>query len=373
MRIVSRGFAHSLFVLVLTGIAALSAQAQNREAHVISAQAGGVNYVSGDCRVQRAGETEWRTLSAKDNLGVGDVLRTGAGGQVEVLLNPGTYFRLGEHSEFTLKDDALDNLQLKLAKGSAVVEATGFDELQVTIEIETPQTQVSIIRSGIYRLNVTEANVTEVSVEKGRALVGRLREMTVKGGKSARVGGAGVELAKLDKKNRDAFDLWSRERGKLLAQANDKLSARNMNAFLSSDRFNDWWGTQMGDGIASRRLVGIWCFNPRMGMYTFVPLYYGWGSPYGHGYGNTLLLRDTARFCPNCQPQQQTIFNNGSSIAAGQGGGGLGAGAGSSGGGGVSSPSAPVRQVEMSMPRSVSDGPRAVERPNARLPGRDQD
>ena len=374
MRIVSRSFAHSLFAVVLVGVAAVvSAQAQNREQHVISARAGGVNFVAGDCRVQRAGETDWRTLTAKDDLGVGDILKTGAGGQVEVLLNPGTYLRLAENSEFALMNDALDSLRLKLAKGSAVVEATGFSELQVTMTIETPQTEVSIIRSGIYRLNVSPSNVTEVSVEKGRATVGRGETTTlVKGGKSARVDGAGVEVAKLDKKNRDALDLWSKERGKLLAQANNKLPSRNINSLLASDWFNDYWGTQRNAYSGNARFAGFWFYNPRMGMFTFVPLYYGWGSPYGGGYNNSLIFRDL-RFCPYCQQPP----NNGSTINLGQGtgvGSGAGGGTGSGGGAGAPNNPAPVRQVDMPV-REISrpsfEQPRPIERPAPRQP-RDQ-
>src|SRR4051812_23979175 len=67
------------------------AQAQNREEHFISARAGGVNLASGDVKVRRAGADDWQTLSVKDDLKNGDVVRVGASGRVEVLLNPGSY------------------------------------------------------------------------------------------------------------------------------------------------------------------------------------------------------------------------------------------------------------------------------------------
>src|SRR5256714_11043214 len=60
------------------------AHAQNREEHFISARAGGVNFVAGDVRARREGESDWQRLSVKDELKGGDAVRTGADGRVEV-------------------------------------------------------------------------------------------------------------------------------------------------------------------------------------------------------------------------------------------------------------------------------------------------
>lgn len=267
----------SLFVLC----AAVSAAGQNREAHVISASAGGVNFVSGESAVRRAGETGWQALGDKDSLAAGDTLRTGAGGRVELLLNPGSYLRLGENSELALADASLDNLRLKLLKGSAVVEATGFDDLRVSIAFETPQSAVSIIKSGIYRFNVLPSNVTEVAVHKGRALVGGGNPTKLRGDKVARVEGGNIEVAKFDKKNSsDDLDLWSRERGKMLAQANQKLSRQNVNALIASQRF-PYFSAEF-----SRPFYGFWAYNSVSRCYTFLPFYDYWASPYGSWYSS---------------------------------------------------------------------------------------
>ena len=85
-------------------------------------------------------------------------------------------------------------------------------------------------------------------------------------------------VAKLDK-DKDAFDAWSKQRAELLAQANARLMNRSFNGYLSS--FSGWdswfWGP---------RRVGLWTYSPRAGCYTFLPFYFGWSSPYGHGYGS---------------------------------------------------------------------------------------
>ena len=279
------------FIVALCYSAAVNVQGQTmRDVRVISARAGGVNFVSGEARVKFLGQEGWQTLTTKDALASGDTVATGADGQLEVLLNPGSYFRLGENSEFTLADDSLAKLRLSLAKGSGLIEATGFNELRVSIVVDTPQTRVEIVRSGVYRINVQPPNSTGVAVQKGRALVGKGQPLTLKGGRTARISGVGVEVAKLDKDEKDALDLWSRERAKLLAKANGKLSSRNVNTVLASlNMNNNYWS-----GSSS----GIWYFDPRLGCYLFIPGGFGWSSPYGFSYNHNFF--GPGRICNSC-------------------------------------------------------------------------
>src|SRR5438270_7955394 len=116
---------------MIIALLALTADAQNRERVGISAKAGGVNAVSGKVSVKR-GATE-QLLTSQNDLDSGDVVTTGSESQVEVLLNPGTYLRLSEKSEFVLVDNSLDNLRVKINKGSAIIEATGPDNLELHI------------------------------------------------------------------------------------------------------------------------------------------------------------------------------------------------------------------------------------------------
>src|SRR2546423_15217683 len=103
-----RSFIALSFVSVF---AVATTHAQSREDHFISAHAGGVNFVSGDVRARRGGESDWQRLSVKDDLKGGDAVRTGADGRVEVLLNPGSDFRAGADTEFDLVDASLCNLR----------------------------------------------------------------------------------------------------------------------------------------------------------------------------------------------------------------------------------------------------------------------
>lgn len=264
----------SIFLAVGLVACAVAAQAQSRDERLVSARAGGVNFVSGEVRFKRAGHETWQQLATTDDLRGGDTVRTGADGRAEILLNPGSYLRLGANSEFELNDTALDSLHLRLTRGSALCEASIYDEGSFVIALDTPQTQISIVRSGIYRVNALE-NTTELFVRKGRALVGRER-LSVKEGTGATVGTSGaVAVAKFNQHEKDTLDVWGKQRAEELAQANRRLQVRALNTALASMSWNNFgWGSA----------PGLWLWNARSSCYTYLP-FFGWTSPYGYFYG----------------------------------------------------------------------------------------
>lgn len=272
-----------MFVVLFALFAVSSTRAQNRERYVVSAKAGGVNLVTGDVMVKTKGSADWRPLMSNEDLVAGDTVRAGSYGRAEVLLNPGSYLRIGENSEFELTDSSLDSLQIKVTQGSVVIEVTGGDDAKTLIDVETPQSRMMIDRRGLYRVNVTTVNTTELLVRKGRAIVtsGSGLATIVKDGKSAVVNGGQVAVAKFDKRNEDAFDLWSKDRAAVLVAANSQLSQRNIaSSYSSFGRGAGPWGY----GGYGYRYGGLWVFNPFVGYHTFFPFYSGWRSPYGHHY-----------------------------------------------------------------------------------------
>ncbi|MBK8148183.1 MAG: FecR domain-containing protein [Acidobacteria bacterium] len=89
--------------------------------YVISAKAGGVSYVEGKVSVVRK-EGKSGLLIKDDQIEVGDRVSTGPDSKAEILLNPGSYLRLGANTSFEFLTTSLDDLKLKLHGGSAVVE-----------------------------------------------------------------------------------------------------------------------------------------------------------------------------------------------------------------------------------------------------------
>ena len=128
--------------------------AQNREKFVISAKAGGINAITGQASVHARGENDWQQLNITDDLNAGDRVRTASDGRVEILLNPGSYLRVGGDSEIELSDNTLANLEVRLLRGTAIVEATGADEMhrvEWAVRQERRQRHEAVAHSGHLR------------------------------------------------------------------------------------------------------------------------------------------------------------------------------------------------------------------------------
>jgi len=345
----------ALFTLSVTVILCCSSVifAQNREKFVISAKAGGINAITGQADVHAKGESEWQQLSITDDLDAGDRVRTANDGRVEILLNPGSYLRVGGDSEVELSNNTLDNLELRLLRGTAIVEATGADGLELNINISTPHAKLAIVRQGLYRLNVVPNDATELIVRKGRVILSDDSHTKVKGGNKVVFSATNITVAKLtkeEKKVQEPVDNWSKERAETLAQANRKINDRMLTSAFSS--FRDW------DPFS--RASGLWFYNRDARCYTFLPFYYGWGSPYGSSYSTSVYspyFGSYPAYGRHNWPQSGN--GNGSTGSTGSYGNGGNGGSTSSGGsssGGYTRPSRPVDAPVHRMPNPDSGG-----------------
>lgn len=252
---------------------------EQEQLYVVSAKAGGVNHATGAVHVTRGATGQRQIIARGDELSDSDRVSVGETGKIEILLNPGSFLRLAENTDLELTDTSLESLKLKLTAGSALFEATaiGGDD-GADISINTPQAKIELQRSGIYRINV-DINATEIYVWKGEARVGN---EIVKSNRKTVVGKNGVMagIVKFDKDEaRDALDLWSKDRAKDLAKANNRLKNRELARALRSSSLFGFGARPFG--------AGYWVLNRLTGGYCFVPYGFGyWGSPYGYGYGN---------------------------------------------------------------------------------------
>ncbi len=275
-----RFFAISIFL----GIGCLGVNAQNDtltaaagDRYVISAKAGGVNVVEGAVGVVRAGGRSGVLLKG-DNLEIGDRVSTGSDGKAEILLNPGSYLRLGGNSAFECKTTALDDLRLTIDRGSAILEVFAAEEF--TVAVGTPSTKYLLVDTGVYRIDITNAGESRLEVWKGSAKAGNSLD-TVKAGRSASAGRTGdVSIAKFDRGEKDELDTWSKTRGKLLAKITGSLKSANMRTALMRSFLGRRWNV-FGS-------FGLWVSDPRSGGFCFLPFGRGWYSPYGYGYGHYL-------------------------------------------------------------------------------------
>lgn len=275
-----------LFFLGLTGVlfsAVVPAQETGRTVsaasslYVISAKAGGVNFVEGKVNVARKTGRSGLLLKG-DTLEIGDKVSTGADGKAEILLNPGSFVRLAENSEFEFSTTALEDLQLKLNSGSAMFEVITDNEF--TFAVNTPKAKFYVVKTGVYRVDVRSDGTGVIEVWKGKARVGDVYATEVKGGRQAVVNGSQVSVAKFDRGEKDALETFSKSRAKELAKINAKLQNRDVRTSLMSSFYRTGWS--LNDSY------GLWVYNSFYGTHCFLPFGYGWSSPYGYFYSSDI-------------------------------------------------------------------------------------
>lgn len=240
--------------------------------YVISAKAGGVNFVQGSVTVGRSDGTRGVLVKGED-LEIGDEVSTGPDGKAEILLNPGSFVRLGGNSTFRFKTTSLEDLKLELDSGSAILEVFATKEFQV--RVATPKAKYILIETGVYRVDVSGDRNAGLKVWKGRARL-ESSEDTIKSGRA--VTSDSVAIAKFDRDEKDSLDEWSKSRGKDLA----KMSSSFERASLRTSLMRSF----LGRGWNMYNSFGLWVFDPIYGGSCFLPFGYGWNSPYGFGYGS---------------------------------------------------------------------------------------
>lgn len=300
--------------------------------YVVSAKAGVINVVEGEASVTHARPFATPDmLISGDELLTGDTVKTGSRGRVEVLLNPGSYLRLGDASEFVFLFDTSGESKIKLLRGSAVVEASTMDDL---ILVETPRAKFELARVGLYRFNVPTDGKADVAVNKGRVLIGAT---TIKEGKRAVVEGDTAAIAKLTMQDADSLDDWSKSRAKALIAANSRLAGRTI-----------------GQTLGMSFMRNAWIYDPFCRCYTFLPFGGGFASPYGWDYSvcNPYWSYYSGPRYNNGGGYSGGGNGNGHPSSGGGSGGGSGSGGGpsSGGGGGHQSPPPPMNPPPVADP-----------------------
>ena len=269
--------------------------------YVISAKAGGINYVEGKVTVARKNAKSGYLLKG-DELEIGDKVSTGADGRAEILLNPGSFVRLAGNSTFEFASTSLEDLQLKLAGGSAMFEVITDNEF--TFAVNTPKARFDITKSGVYRVDVLSDGTGKIEVWKGRASANGAE---IKSGRQATVNGNQTAIVKFDRGDKDALETWSKGRAKELAKINARLQNSAVRTSLMSSYYRTRWS--MYDSY------GLWVYSRFDGSYCFLPFGYGWSSPYGYYYPRDIWYYNLPSVIYN--PPPPTTTTNPAIIAAG--------------------------------------------------------
>jgi hypothetical protein len=124
-----------------------------------------LNFVSGSVSFRPASLDDWTDATVNYPLSTGDHLWADQDAQAELHVGS-TVFRLGAQTaiEFLNLDDR--TIQIRLSQGSLSVRARRLPEDEV-LEVDTPNSAVSIDRPGLYRIDVTEEGRSTVTVREG--------------------------------------------------------------------------------------------------------------------------------------------------------------------------------------------------------------
>ena len=263
--------------------------------YLISAKAGGVNFVQGAVGIVRTAGKSGLLLKG-DKLEIGDRVSTGADGKAEILLNPGSYLRLGGNSAFEFKSTSLDDLQIRLDSGSAMFEVFATEDFVVSVN--TPKTKLTLIDSGIYRIDVGAGGVGKIAVWKGKARVGDDEKAIIKSGREGSMTGSTLAVNKFDRDEKDELELWSKSRAKELAKITASLERNTMRTALMRSFLGRQWNIYNS--------FGLWVYDPWRRNHCFLPFGWGWGSPYGYGFGNNIYYYGLPRVVYNPPPPGST-------------------------------------------------------------------
>ncbi|MGI8670729.1 MAG: FecR domain-containing protein [Aridibacter sp.] len=338
--------------------------------YVISAKAGGVNLTQGSVLVRRKNSTNGIIVKG-DKVEVGDKVITDKNSKAEILLNPGSYARLGENSEFEFVSTSLDDLSLRLNRGSAIFEVFADDDFKVTIN--APNARFYLIESGVYRVDVLADGNSRLQVWKGKAQTGDVDATIIKKSRKVVMNGSQVAVEKFDRDEKDSFDEWSKDRAKDLANANASLQRRTLRTSLVNSFSSNRWG--------GFNTYGLWAYDASFGGFCFLPFGYGWSSPYGYGFGRNFFSSQPSNSFYNLV-YRRTIINNGGTNN--QGNNNSGSGNFGNGNSGTNNPnptinnptntnpgrsnpgriSPPMRQVEPSPRNLPGSNPSEVRRPS---------
>ena len=155
-------------ILAIVALLVCSADLRSDEfsEHFIAAKAGVVNYIEG--RPQVFFGNEGKVAASRGEVRVGDLIKTGDTDRLEMLLNPGSYLRVGFNSELRVVDTAFSSMKFELIRGSAIVESATFNRKVHALVVGTPAGNVVFEKAGLYRLEV-QPSAVHLAIHEGKA------------------------------------------------------------------------------------------------------------------------------------------------------------------------------------------------------------
>lgn len=191
--------------------------------YVVSARAGTIHFIRGQVSVD--GQPIVKKLTEFPVLREGQILRTGNNGRAEILLGSGVFLRLGEQGALRMLDTRLEDTQVEVQQGTALVEVVDMPRGS-DVHVVVGPTRTAFAGMGLYRF---EAGAGELRVFGGHAMVvANGWQVEATRGKIVHLGDT-LALSKFDPHQKDALHQWAARRSFLLFTSNPLAMMRQSN------------------------------------------------------------------------------------------------------------------------------------------------
>jgi hypothetical protein len=255
-----------LLTIAMAAVSAVPSMAQD----IVSARAGLIHHMEGTVLIN--GEVIKQNGDTFVSMKQGETLSTERG-RAEVLLNAGTYLRIGEASSFKMDSADLDNTRLTLLSGTVLIEVADLPK-DTSATLDLLGSQVALKKRGLYEFTADAPG--NVRVYEGEIALTAEGATPIKIGKGREIAFNALSSGpgKFDLQQTSELYNWGSRRAIYIAQANQSAARTAYSPGISQSGLASAYGLVGG-------YRGVWVFNPSYGMYTFLPLN-GFGySPFG--------------------------------------------------------------------------------------------
>jgi hypothetical protein len=244
---------------ILTGMCVLAVSSFS-QTYTVSAKPGALNFIQGEVTIN--GEPVWKTNLKSTFLNANDVLAVD-NGKAEVLLTPGVFLRLGEHSQVRMIKPSLIETQLEAVSGESMIEV---DDLQPgsSIAVMDHGSCTTLTKDGLFRF--TEHSIAaldgkaDVAFGDRKTVLNKNREVPIDDT---------LKISKVDLNQPDELYAWSNTRAQYNAAASYAGSTAAYNAG--------------GYGYSAYNSPG-WYWASGFNSYMWMPGNGAYYSPFGWGF-----------------------------------------------------------------------------------------
>lgn len=242
-----------------------------------------VSLLAGEVSYQRASDSvnDWFDATINLPLEESDQLYSGPSGRVELELGGRNLVRIAAESNLRFTRFSVRQFQLALPVGTATFRVETLDRRQFEVvdlealnndqplefeplefeplefEIDTPVAAITLLKTGIYRINVAADGTTELIVRRGEAEVyqGEIGKITVREGRRVRIQANDQELSVVKlSDDEDEWDRWNARRNDDLDRVRNENGSRYVPNVLPGARDLD----QYGDWIETPEYGWVW-------------------------------------------------------------------------------------------------------------------